>query len=289
MKTLKLLWVGVGVTTAFAVLVCYNHVTKHIQAPAVSDIGLHGYVSISTGQYLDIHCKRCALVSSSGRMQNSGHGGDIDRADCVIRMNNAPTLGYEADVGHKTTLRVVSHTSVPLLLKNDTYYFGRSADTVYVFWGPEGNMRMDGKGRIFNALFRVAKKYPQAKVYTVTRERVLYCDSVFQNETGKNRMKSGAFLSTGFFTMVLAMDICDSIQVYGMISDNYCSQTNHTAVPYHYYERGKMDECHMYKAHERAPRGGHRFITEKAIFAKWATRKKIEFLHPSWTDEKIVS
>nr|XP_015222374.1 PREDICTED: alpha-N-acetyl-neuraminyl-2,3-beta-galactosyl-1,3-N-acetyl-galactosaminide alpha-2,6-sialyltransferase [Lepisosteus oculatus]XP_015222376.1 PREDICTED: alpha-N-acetyl-neuraminyl-2,3-beta-galactosyl-1,3-N-acetyl-galactosaminide alpha-2,6-sialyltransferase [Lepisosteus oculatus]XP_015222377.1 PREDICTED: alpha-N-acetyl-neuraminyl-2,3-beta-galactosyl-1,3-N-acetyl-galactosaminide alpha-2,6-sialyltransferase [Lepisosteus oculatus] len=187
MKTLKLLWVGVGVTTAFAVLVCYNHVTKHIQAPAVSDIGLHGYVSISTGQYLDIHCKRCALVSSSGRMQNSRHGGDIDRADCVIRMNNAPTLGYEADVGHKTTLRVVSHTSVPLLLKNDTYYFGRSADTVYVFWGPEGNMRMDGKGRIFNALFRVAKKYPQAKVYTVTRERVLYCDSVFQNETGKNR------------------------------------------------------------------------------------------------------
>lgn len=36
------------------------------------------------------------------------------------------------------------------------------------------------------------------------------------------RMNSGAFLSTGFFTMILAMDICDSIHVYGMIDDNFC-------------------------------------------------------------------
>lgn len=35
-------------------------------------------------------------------------------------------------------------------------------------------------------------------------------------------MKTGAFLSTGFFTMILAMDMCDSIHVYGMIDDNYC-------------------------------------------------------------------
>lgn len=36
------------------------------------------------------------------------------------------------------------------------------------------------------------------------------------------RMKTGAFLSTGFFTMILAMDMCDRISVYGMIDDNYC-------------------------------------------------------------------
>lgn len=36
------------------------------------------------------------------------------------------------------------------------------------------------------------------------------------------RMKTGAFLSTGFFTMILAIDMCDSIHVYGMIDDNYC-------------------------------------------------------------------
>lgn len=35
-------------------------------------------------------------------------------------------------------------------------------------------------------------------------------------------MKTGAFLSTGFFTIILALDVCDSIQIYGMINDNHC-------------------------------------------------------------------
>lgn len=35
-------------------------------------------------------------------------------------------------------------------------------------------------------------------------------------------MKTGAFLSTGFFTMIMAVEVCDSIRVYGMISDNHC-------------------------------------------------------------------
>lgn len=35
-------------------------------------------------------------------------------------------------------------------------------------------------------------------------------------------MKTGAFLSTGFFTMILAIDVCDSIHIYGMINNNHC-------------------------------------------------------------------
>ncbi|CAB1326857.1 unnamed protein product, partial [Coregonus sp. 'balchen'] len=65
-------------------------------------------------------------------------GPEIDRSSCIWRMNNAPTRGFEHDVGRRTTLRVVSHTSVPLLLQAN--------DTVYVVWGPLRNMRKDGKG-----------------------------------------------------------------------------------------------------------------------------------------------
>lgn len=53
-------------------------------------------------------------------------------------------------------------------------------------------------------------------------------------------------------------------------------------VPYHYYETGK-DECNEYFLHERAPYGGHRFITEKKVFAKWAEKHRIIFTHPNWT------
>ncbi|CAF90044.1 unnamed protein product, partial [Tetraodon nigroviridis] len=52
-------------------------------------------------------------------------------------------------------------------------------------------------------------------------------------------------------------------------------------VPYHYYEPGSRDECSEYKLHESAPYGGHRFITEKAVFAKWAKLHKIKFFNPS--------
>lgn len=247
--------------------------------------GLQGYTRITDGnlkQFLDMHCHHCVLISSSGQMLGAAVGDEIDKSECVIRMNNAPTSGYEKDVGSHTTVRVVSHTSAPLLIKNEEYYFSQSKNTTYVFWGPERNMRQDGKGRVFNALLKMAKKYPDAKIYSVTREKIQYCDNVFQNETGKNRMKTGAFLSTGFFTMILALDLCDSIDVYGMIDNNYCSRANHSVVPYHYYEGKHINECRMYHVHENTKRGGHRFITEKAIYAKWATRHKMEFKHPSW-------
>ncbi|OCT57002.1 hypothetical protein XELAEV_18004125mg, partial [Xenopus laevis] len=120
-------------------------------------------------------CKSCAVVSSSGQMLGSGLGPQIDQAECVLRMNTAPTLGYETDVGSRSSLRVVSHTSVPLLLRNQTYFFQQSQDTVYVIW-----------------------------------------------------------------------------------------ERSNPPVPYHYYEKGRLDECTMYMMHERASRGAHRFITEKA-------------------------
>lgn len=269
------------------VLLWFGNVIKSEDpSPAVESSGLRGYMRITPGsveQYLDMRCSHCALVSSSGQMLGAGLGEEIDKTECVIRMNNAPTAGYEKDVGSRTSIRMASHTSVPLLLKNEQLYFRRSANTTYVFWGPDRNMRQDGKGRIFNALLKTAKKYPNVGIYAETREKIQYCDRMFQHETGKNRMKTGAFLSTGFFTMILAIDMCDSIHVYGMVDDSYCSRANHSVVPYHYYEKNRIQECKMYRVHERTHRGGHRFITEKAIFAKWATQHKIEFKHPAWS------
>lgn len=120
-------------------------------------------------------------------MIGTSAGEEIDKIECVIRMNNAPTKGYEKDVGSRTSIRVVSHTSVPLLIKNEQYYFQQLAGTTYVFWGPERNMRQDGKGHIFNSLLKIARKYKEVGIYVVTRDQIQYCDGVFQNETGKNR------------------------------------------------------------------------------------------------------
>uniref|UniRef100_A0A8B9QXV8 alpha-N-acetylneuraminyl-2,3-beta-galactosyl-1,3-N-acetylgalactosaminide6-alpha-sialyltransferase n=1 Tax=Anas platyrhynchos TaxID=8839 RepID=A0A8B9QXV8_ANAPL len=254
-------------------------------APAV--LSFQGYSRVPDGFPLprgnrcgERLCHRCAVVSSSGQMLGSRLGQAIDGQECVLRMNHAPTAGYEEDVGARSTVRVVSHTSVPLLLRNQPYFFQQSQETVYVIWGPSKKMSREKGGPTYRALLKVMEMYPHLQIYTLTEEKMAYCDDVFQNETGKN--SQGSFLSTGWFTMILAMELCERIRVFGMVSENYCREKNHTSVPYHYFEKGRLDECRMYLVHERAPRAGHRFITEKAIFSRWAKRRDIVFTHPSW-------
>ena len=45
--------------------------------------------------------KSCALVSNSGALKKSGLGSEVDAHDVVFRFNNAPTKGYEKDVGEE--------------------------------------------------------------------------------------------------------------------------------------------------------------------------------------------
>lgn len=50
----------------------------------------------------------CAVVSSAGSLSGSHLGKTIDDHEVVLRFNHAPTEEYEADVGQKTTIRVVN-------------------------------------------------------------------------------------------------------------------------------------------------------------------------------------
>lgn len=138
-------------------------------------------------QPLQLDCDLCAIVSNSGQMAGQRVGSEIDKSSCIWRMNNAPTKGYEEDVGRRTTVRVVSHTSVPLLLKNPEYFFKETNNTVYVVWGPFRNMRRDGNGIVYNMLKKTVDSYPTAKIYVTTEKRMSYCDAIFKKETGKDR------------------------------------------------------------------------------------------------------
>nr|XP_035930711.1 alpha-N-acetylgalactosaminide alpha-2,6-sialyltransferase 3 isoform X2 [Halichoerus grypus] len=117
-------------------------------------------------------------------------GNEIDQSSCIWRMNNAPTKGYEEDVGRMTMIRVVSHTSVPLLLKNPDYFFKEANATIYVIWGPFRNMRKDGNGIVYNMLKKTVDIYPNAQIYVTTEKRMSYCDGVFKKETGKDRNRT---------------------------------------------------------------------------------------------------
>uniref|UniRef100_A0A8C4QKV6 Alpha-N-acetylgalactosaminide alpha-2,6-sialyltransferase 6 n=1 Tax=Eptatretus burgeri TaxID=7764 RepID=A0A8C4QKV6_EPTBU len=246
-----------------------------------------GYTSMSTQQPLQMHCNQCALVTSSGHLLNSNLGSTIDVAECVVRMNDAPTQTFEKDVGRRTTLRVVAHSSVTSFAKHAKELLeatGRNQySTLVVVWGPPKQMRADGHGATYNALQRLRTRVPGLDPYLVTNLRLQAFDDLYEQETGIDRMKSHTWLSTGWFTMGVLLDVCSHVHIYGMIPSDYCSNPKHHAVKYHYYENRSGGECQTYTKHAHAHNGGHhRFFIEKRVFARWALRYNITFSHPSW-------
>ncbi|XP_051508584.1 alpha-N-acetylgalactosaminide alpha-2,6-sialyltransferase 5-like [Myxocyprinus asiaticus] len=243
---------------------------------------LKGYNSIIDHKPLRMHCKCCALVTSSGHMTGSDRGVEIDHTECVIRMNDAPTRGYQRDVGQRTSLRVVAHSSMQRVLRNWHELLNSSQETFFIFWGPGNYMRQDGKGLVYNNLRLIKQMMPKLQVYVISRLKMLHFDELFKRETGKDRKRSNSWLSTGWFTMAIAMEICDRINVYGMIPPEFCKSPK-PSMPYHYYEPAGPDECTMYLSHEQGRQGSHhRFITEKLVFANWARVFNIQFYQPDW-------
>ena len=75
----------------------------------------------------------CAVVSSAGTLQKSGLGAFIDSHDLVLRFNNAPTEKYEADVGKKTSIRIVNSQVVakPQFKFLEDKFYSKVAQTYY--------------------------------------------------------------------------------------------------------------------------------------------------------------
>ncbi|XP_037260357.1 alpha-N-acetylgalactosaminide alpha-2,6-sialyltransferase 5 isoform X1 [Falco biarmicus] len=250
---------------------------------------LEGYISVLEHKPLKMHCKSCALVTSSGHLLGSKQGDRIDETECVIRMNDAPTRGYGKDVGNKTSLRVIAHSSIQRILRNRNELLNMSHGAVFIFWGPSSYMRRDGKGLVYNNLQLMNQILPQLKAYMISRHKMLQFDDLFKRETGKDRKISNTWLSTGWFTMTIALELCDRINVYGMVPPDFCRDPNHLSVPYHYYEPLGPDECTMYISHERGRKGSHhRFITEKRVFENWARTFNIHFFQPDWKPEPLT-
>lgn len=262
--------------------------TNHRHAIKTTDLkkwaGRDGYVAVYGKKNMTLHCHQCALVTSSSHVLGTRSGPEIDRTECVIRMNDAPTTGYEADVGNRTSLRVVAHSSVFRVVRQPAEFLNRSGNTLVIFWGPPSKIGKEAKGTLYRLIQRVSMTYKNLSSFTITPSKMRKFDGLFQKETGRDRQKSQSWLSTGWFTMVIAIEMCDNVKVYGMVPPSHCGQKPQPKkMPYHYYKPRGPDECVTYLMNERSRRGPHhRFITEKQVFAHWAKLYNLTFTHPTW-------
>lgn len=85
----------------------------------------------------------CGVVSSAGSLLHSKLGSKIDANDFVIRFNAAPTAGFEADVGTKTSLRIINSQVVanPSYKFLDESHYSRVrlfSKSPVLIWDPSG-------------------------------------------------------------------------------------------------------------------------------------------------------
>uniref|UniRef100_A0A8C0IJV6 ST6 N-acetylgalactosaminide alpha-2,6-sialyltransferase 6 n=1 Tax=Chelonoidis abingdonii TaxID=106734 RepID=A0A8C0IJV6_CHEAB len=142
-----------------------------------------GYLPIYGNKTLNSHCHQCVIITSSSHLLGSKLGSEIDQSECVIRMNDAPTTGYEADMGNKTTIRVVAHSSVYRVLKRPQEFVNKTPETILIFWGPPSKMQKS----LLKILQRVSMSFPNVSAYVVSPGRMKQFDDLFRGETGKDR------------------------------------------------------------------------------------------------------
>lgn len=160
-------------------------------------------------------CRTCAVVGNSGHLIGSHYGRLIDFHDVVIRMNRGITKGYEADVGTKTTHRVMYPES-STQVENTTHLFFFP----YKIWDYEWLRKTMS---LQNAQKRRIKKGVQ-----VTYLSPAFMKYVYDVWLGKK----GGYGSTGFMTVILSLVLCDEVSVFGFGADGDGNWS-------HYFERFK--------------------------------------------------
>ncbi|XP_057704964.1 ST3 beta-galactoside alpha-2,3-sialyltransferase 7 [Corythoichthys intestinalis] len=180
-------------------------------------------------------CTRCVVVGSGGVLHGSRLGSHIDQYDVIIRMNNAPVLGYETDTGSRTTIRLMYPEGAP---SSANEYNETSIVALVVF-----------KSLDLDWLTSIITKQPLgfwSKLWfwkdvvddiplKADNFRILHPEifrrtgEVLQKYSHKQRKSMVPTLGAG--VVVMALQLCDHVSLAGF---GYNMQ--HPHAPLHYYE-----------------------------------------------------
>ena len=216
--------------------------------------------SMINNNIFNIKFKKAILVGSSGDIIGENKGDFINSFPVIIRMNDAKTIGFEKDVGNRTTIRIVNFKAIGNVLKPS--FIKEFLTTEYLILSTNNQ---NDKYK----LLPLQQYFPRLKLFIFTPHAIQYNDNLFQKYTGISRRQSGSWLSTGWFALFFMIHYITDKNVIG-----FGGEKEHTS--YHYYSDPKIKQKNYYIQNENSPQG-HRFITEKKIFNKWIQEFKFNF------------
>ncbi|KAL7868434.1 hypothetical protein SRHO_G00098180 [Serrasalmus rhombeus] len=155
-------------------------------------------------------CRTCSVVGNSGNLRSSGYGPLIDAGDFIIRINQAPTQGFEQDVGYKTTHHVMYPESAIDLQDNSTSLLLVPFKTLDLEW-------------LISTLTTGKVTYTYMPVMSrikANRNKVLVYSPTFLKYVHETWLDGhGRYPSTGFLSLIFAVHVCDKVNAFGFGAD----------------------------------------------------------------------
>uniref|UniRef100_A0A061QNG5 Cmp-n-acetylneuraminate-beta-galactosamide-alpha--sialyltransferase 1-like n=1 Tax=Tetraselmis sp. GSL018 TaxID=582737 RepID=A0A061QNG5_9CHLO len=169
----------------------------------------------------------CAVVGNSGSLIGAGHGADIDSHDMVLRINNSPIKGHEADVGARSTISLLNGWKIHWCGERPScpcWPYGLDTAIATYVWEPY--MRQD--------IARCRAAQPRAFIFVVDKDLEFLANRVVREYTERRiarlspqerreelalRRKVRLGFSTGLLAVVMSFGLCRRLSLYGFDRD----------------------------------------------------------------------
>ncbi|XP_048868301.1 beta-galactoside alpha-2,6-sialyltransferase 1-like isoform X2 [Brienomyrus brachyistius] len=186
--------------------------------------------------------KTCAVVMSSGSIVNSALGAEIDKHDAVLRFNAAPTQNYSADVGIRTSMRLVNSQVLTSnhngFLTNPLYSTG-----VLIMWDPSPYSKdlyawyKNPDFNFFRTYLQYRKLHPEQLFYILSPSFQWNLWDIIQENSPVPIQPHPP--SSGMLGIVVMMNLCEQISVY-----EFLPSRRRTSLC-HYFENIHNKQCTM--------------------------------------------
>lgn len=191
----------------------------------------------------------CAVVGSSGILAVRPRGPDIENAEAIFRVNNAPVQGFEHMVGMRTTARFVnsplSHKWAEELGEHD--HHERSpppeleGNAHILSWGTQETRKKLAK--VLPPSTSIANVDGSFRQQCV--ERVFFTQDELEQHRQDNKVNKME-ITFGFEAVAHALFACEKVTLYGFFLGGVTAIRGRevnitTAAPYHYFENNTFD------------------------------------------------
>lgn len=194
------------------------------------------------------NAKECALVLSSGVLLGENLGDSINKYDRIVRINLAPTKGYEKDVGSRTDVIVLGAYEIRNILRN-------TGNLSEKFINAEIAIIRPLNGYTYEEIMAI--RYVSASNGLITRLFVGHEEPALKVLNGIS--ETYRMTSTGFFGLLSISPFCKSIRVFGLGYD--------PDAPYSYYHPSRLSMHEAFSTYFGA--GNHDLMIEQSLIRNW--------------------